>query len=177
MSIEVMKRALEAIEDLWGDRPGIDSAIKMPHTAIQQPTTEPVQTTPNFTQLMQILDGLNRCHSRDSKVEFLRSWIRDWTQHKVDKLTHQAPSLPATSEPVWFHKHWGDDDDIFYRPDDKIPSGSTPLYTRPSPSLPDAITPPTEDGTEYDYASGYTAGYAEGWNEYRAGMAWLLDNN
>lgn len=56
-------------------------------------TTEPVQTTPNFTQLMQILDGLNRCHSRDSKVEFLRSWIRDWTQHKVDKLTHPAPSV------------------------------------------------------------------------------------
>lgn len=61
----------------------------------EQPTTgEPVQATPNFTQLMQILDGLNRCHSRDSKVEFLRSWIRDWTQHKVDKLTHPAPSVP-----------------------------------------------------------------------------------
>ena len=36
----------------------------------------------------------------------------------------------------------------------------------------DAITPPTEDGTEYDYASGYTAGYAAGWNEYRASQ-WL----
>mgnify|MGYP006053017663 CR=1 FL=1 len=61
----------------------------------EQPATgEPVQTTPNFTQLMQILDGLNRCHSRDSKVEFLRIWIRDWTQHKVDKLTYQAPSVP-----------------------------------------------------------------------------------
>lgn len=43
----------------------------------------------------------------------------------------------ATPEPVWFHKHWGDDDDIFYRPDDKIPSGSTPLYTRPASSVPD----------------------------------------
>ena len=33
---------------------------------------------------------------------------------------------------------------------------------------PDAITQPTE----YDYASGYTAGYAAGWNEYRASQ-WL----
>ena len=84
---------------------------------------------------------------------------------------------PTTLEPVWFHKHWGDDDDIFYRPDEKIPPGSTPLYTQPAPSLPDAITPPTEDGTEYDYASGYAAGYAAGWNEYRGGMAWLLAAN
>ena len=43
----------------------------------------------------------------------------------------------TTPEPVWFHKHWGDGDDIFYRPDDKIPPGSTPLYTRHAPSVPD----------------------------------------
>ena len=103
MSIEAMKRALEAIEDLRGYRPDIDKAIETLRTAIpqaeaQQPATgEPVQTTPNFTQLMQVLDGLNRCHSRDSKVEFLRSWIQDWTQHKVDKLTHPAPSAPKPS--------------------------------------------------------------------------------
>ena len=99
MTIELKQaahQALEAIQDLRGYRPDIDKAIEALRTAIQQPaTTEPVQTTPNFTQLMQILDGLNRCHSRDSKVEFLRSWIRDWTQHKVDKLTHPAPSVPG----------------------------------------------------------------------------------
>ena len=104
MSIELKEaaqQAIEAIQDLRGYRPDIDKAIEALRTAIQQveaqqpATTEPVQTTPNFTQLMQILDGLNRCHSRDSKVEFLRSWIRDWTQHKVDKLTHPAPSVPG----------------------------------------------------------------------------------
>lgn len=57
----------------------------------------------------------------------------------------------------------------------KALAADTKLYTRPVPSLPDSIDPPTEDGTEYDYASGYTAGYAAGWNEYRDGMAWLLD--
>lgn len=36
-------------------------------------------------------------------------------------------------EPVWFHKNWGEYDDIFYRPNDVIPDGSTPLYTTPQP--------------------------------------------
>ena len=43
------------------------------------------------------------------------------------------------AEPAWFHKHWCDGDDIFYALDDKIPPGSTPLYTHPAaPSVPDA---------------------------------------
>ncbi len=49
--------------------------------ATQQATPEPVGE-PTFAQLKQILDGLDRCHARDSKAEFLRTWIRDWTQHK-----------------------------------------------------------------------------------------------
>ena len=39
MSIEAMKQALEAIEDLRGYRPDIDSAIETLRTAIQQPAT------------------------------------------------------------------------------------------------------------------------------------------
>lgn len=49
----------------------------------QQP--EPIQTAPSFAQLKQILDNLDRCHTRDSKAEFLRTWIRDWTQHKIEQ--------------------------------------------------------------------------------------------
>lgn len=45
----------------------------------------------------------------------------------------------AESEPVWFHKHWCDGDDIFYRPDDNIPPGSVPLYTHPAPGVPDGL--------------------------------------
>ena len=44
---------------------------------------------------------------------------------------------PVTTEPVWFHKHWGDGDDIFYRPDDRIPPGSTPLYAHSAPCVPE----------------------------------------
>lgn len=55
---------------------------------------EPVQTTPNFEQLKQILDNLNRCHHRESKQEFLRTWIRDWTEHKLAKYTSPQPSKP-----------------------------------------------------------------------------------
>lgn len=36
--------------------------------------------------------------------------------------------------------------------------------------VPDAIELPVEDGTEYDYCSGRSAGYAEGWNACRATM-------
>lgn len=34
---------------------------------------------------------------------------------------------------TWYHKHWGEGDDIFYLPTDAIPDGATPLYTRPQP--------------------------------------------
>ncbi len=44
-----------------------------------------VQAVPSFAQLTQILGNLDRCHSRDSKAEFLRTWIRDWTQHKIEQ--------------------------------------------------------------------------------------------
>ena len=112
------------------------------------------------------LGGVRVVSTADAAINALRAAIQQTEGQQ-----------PATGEPVWFHKHWGDDDDIFYRPDDKIPPVSTPLYTHPAPSLPDPITPPTEDGTEYDYASGYTAGYAAGWNDYRDGIAWLLEAN
>lgn len=56
--------------------------------SFEQPVQhEPVQTTPNSEQLKQILDGLDRCIHRDSKQEFLSTWIRDWTEHKLAKHT------------------------------------------------------------------------------------------
>jgi hypothetical protein len=48
---------------------------------------ESVQTIPNFDQLQQIVNNLERCLTRDSKHEFLRVWIRDWTEHKLSKHT------------------------------------------------------------------------------------------
>jgi hypothetical protein len=46
-----------------------------------------VQTVPNFDQLQQIVNNLEHCFTRDSKHEFLRVWIRDWTEHKLSKHT------------------------------------------------------------------------------------------
>lgn len=176
MSIEVMKRIKSLLQD--GDK--IDShtisavvaecdaviltqqpdnasckSVQKRLEAQQSATDEPVLTTPNFTQLMQILDGLNRCHSRDSKVEFLRSWIRDWTQHKVDKLTHQAPSVPATSEPVAWMASYVDpigNDHVYVTShhdlavENDMHGTPRPLYTHPAPSAP--VTPePVLDAT------------------------------
>ena len=93
---------------------------------------------------------------------------------------------PATSEPVAWMASYVDpvgNDHVYVTShrdlavENDMHGEPKPLYTHAAPSLPDAITPPTEDGTEYDYASWYTAGYAEGWNDYRDGIAWLLEAN
>lgn len=68
----------------------------------------------------------------EETIRQLRTAIQQAEAQQVENST-------ATPEPVWFHKHWCDGDDIFYRPDDNIPSGSTPLYTHPSPRVPDDV--------------------------------------
>lgn len=72
-----------------------------------QATPAPVGE-PTFAQLKQILNGLDRCHARDSKAEFLRVWIRDWAQHKIEQATRPAPGVPEgfalvpmTEDQVW----------------------------------------------------------------------------
>ena len=51
------------------------------------PEQELVQTIPSFAQLQQIIINLEHCLLRDSKQEFLRVWIRDWTEHKLSQNT------------------------------------------------------------------------------------------
>lgn len=73
----------------------IDAA--QPATPPQQAAGEPVGE-PTFAQLKQILDGLDRCHARDSKAEFLRVWIRDWAQHKIEQATRPAQGVPDVED-------------------------------------------------------------------------------
>lgn len=56
-----------------------------------QPAVEPAQAEPSFAQRQQILDGLAHCYGSDSRHEFLKVWIRDWTFHKVSKAQQPAP--------------------------------------------------------------------------------------
>lgn len=42
-----------------------------------------LQTIPSHDQLTKILNGLDRCVSAESRREFLRVWIRDWTVYKL----------------------------------------------------------------------------------------------
>lgn len=51
---------------------------------------------PSNAQLQQIIDGLTRCHANASKTDFLRSWIRDWTQHKGMQSTIATPQPSET---------------------------------------------------------------------------------
>jgi hypothetical protein len=73
-------------------------AINAAEQREQAQQAEPVQTEPNFEQTKQIMDNLERCLHRDSKYEFLRVWIRDWTNHKLSK--HTPPRQPLTDEEI-----------------------------------------------------------------------------
>jgi hypothetical protein len=50
------------------------------------------QTIPSHDQITQILNGLDRCGVAESKRAFLRTWIRDWTAHKLS-------ATPTPAEP------------------------------------------------------------------------------
>jgi len=55
---------------------------------------EPIKSThpqvePNFGQLQELLNKLDRCLTRDGEMEFLRTWIRDWTEHKLSQSLPQ----------------------------------------------------------------------------------------
>jgi hypothetical protein len=79
-------------------------------------TDEAVQTVPNFDQLQQIVNNLERCLTRDSKHEFLRVWIRDWTEHKLSKHTPpQRTWVGLTDEEI--AEALGDEIDSVYMTD------------------------------------------------------------
>jgi hypothetical protein len=151
MAIEAMKRWLAALESC---RPGdystghvihpsydenaVESSITELSEAIEQAEQpaqqEPVQTEPNFDQRKQILDNLERCHHRDSKHEFLRVWIRDWTTHKLSKAAIKqclTPKQAEQAQPVaWMHTNAIGH--VYFRrnPQDKT-LNPRPLYTTP----------------------------------------------
>ena len=100
---KALRFALEALE-LSHPRFGIGTAIHIKAVAVikealAQPEQEPVQTIPSFTQLQQIIKNLEHCLSRDSKQEFLRVWIRDWTEHKLSQyIPPQRTLIGLTDE-------------------------------------------------------------------------------
>ena len=118
---EALKLALEAIEGVLDDSPKVleasitgglyevvqcRDAITAIKEALAQPEQEPVQTIPSFTQLQQIIKNLEHCLSRDSKQEFLRVWIRDWTEHKLSQNTTPPQRKPLTDEEVVKMDEW-----------------------------------------------------------------------
>lgn len=53
---------------------------------------------PNKEQLTQILNGLDRCPSGESKREFLRIWIRDFAQHASTPAIEQAEKIGSAAQ-------------------------------------------------------------------------------
>ena len=62
-----------------------------------------VQTIPSHDQITQILNGLDRCGVAESKRAFLRTWIRDWTAHKLSAAPTpaEAPADVARDAARW----------------------------------------------------------------------------
>lgn len=86
-------------------------------------------------QALNDIYGTKLCamNSMSSRFEMIR--LLDKATSKLKEALAQPattePSSVVDQQPVWFHKHWGEQDDIFYSPTDNIPVGSTPLYTHP----------------------------------------------
>lgn len=54
------------------------------YQAYKPPQQEtPILLEPDADQLAQIIIGLRHCHTYETKSEFLRVWICDWTEHKL----------------------------------------------------------------------------------------------
>ena len=55
-------------------------------------------------------------------------------QHGLDAMQELRAALDqpqVKQEPIWYHKHWAEDNDIFYRPTEAVPDGAVPLYLHP----------------------------------------------
>ena len=154
MSIELIKAAQQALEALeWavdqGGGPTCEheagvcfckenDAINTLRTAIQQAEAQqPATGEPSPTHGMNLGERIKHVGGRENA----QGYIEFGSVMVVSALIKQVirDMQPATPEPVWFHKHWCDGDDIFYRPDDKIPPGSTPLYNHPAPNVSEAV--------------------------------------
>lgn len=102
MSIEAMKLALEAIQDLRGYRPDIDKAIDAIRTAIQQAEAQqPATPKPVVWNSIQIASwiGSQLMHEpsmfeRATVCKFVRSLGRHPTLLKHSPKIHPAPSVP-----------------------------------------------------------------------------------
>jgi hypothetical protein len=64
---------------------------------------------PSDAQLDQFLDGLVRCHIRESRRIFVRQWVKDWTRHKIaaqaiserEELAQLITSLSVTASELY----------------------------------------------------------------------------
>jgi hypothetical protein len=68
--------------------------------ALEQEGQEPPRE-PSVDQLDQIIDGLARCHVRQSSREFLRTWFRDWTAHKLTQSMREREPRPRHTPGPW----------------------------------------------------------------------------
>lgn len=97
--------------------------------AAMKQALEALETEQALRHGYSYLGGVRIVSTADEAINALRAAIQQ----------AEADAQAVATEPVWFHKHWCDGDDIFYRPDDRIPPGSTPLYAHSAPCVPEGF--------------------------------------
>lgn len=134
MSIEAMKLALEAIEDLQGYRPDIDSAIKALSAALSQQPATPEPVAWLYVEDGEVMFG----HPNGYRPADARPLVFGDTT--------PAPNMPATTEPVGFtykaEIEYADStggNGAFWRVPPDLDDEAVPLYTNPAPSVPDDV--------------------------------------
>lgn len=73
-----------------------DAYITYKYKAYNSPQQEtPIILEPSYAQLRQIIAVLQHCYSDEAKSQFLRVWIRDWTENKLNEKNTQNEYLPV----------------------------------------------------------------------------------
>jgi hypothetical protein len=86
--IESIRNDPDDHKDYEGYNEGWVDACNRIMACLPKASTEPIQIEPNDDQLRQIMQGLSHCFVAESKRQFLRQWIKDWTRHKLAQASH-----------------------------------------------------------------------------------------
>lgn len=95
--IESIRNDPDDHKDYEGYNEGWMDACNRILSYLTDSTSTPVQIEPTDAQLHGILQGLSHCFVPESKRQYLRQWIKDWTRHKLAQASLQQTTPSEVS--------------------------------------------------------------------------------